>query len=205
MPCGRCGDTHARCAGHRRDGQPCTQWPIRGLDKCKMHAGRRTAEAQDEGRHRQQVEAARQTAVTYGLPVEVDPAEGLLDEVARTYGHVLFLLAKVREQDPDSLVWGVTEEAHKHATEFPGVDTTYQAKPNAWLRAYREERSHFVKVCTDTLKAGVEERRVRLAEVRGEQLATYMRALAKAWDVPDTPETWEAARVELECIDGGAA
>jgi hypothetical protein len=50
-PCDRCGQVHARtstggnlratCSAHRRDGQPCTQFPVGGdLGKtCRMHSG----------------------------------------------------------------------------------------------------------------------------------------------------------------------
>ena len=40
MPCGKCDQHHARCSGHRRDGQPCTQWPIAGQRVCKQHGGK---------------------------------------------------------------------------------------------------------------------------------------------------------------------
>lgn len=39
MPCDRCGQPHARCIGHRRDGEPCTQWRMTGQLVCKMHGG----------------------------------------------------------------------------------------------------------------------------------------------------------------------
>lgn len=198
-------DPSRRCtARSTRSGQQCRKPAVRGATVCQTHGGG-APQVKEAAAGRVATEQARQAAVVYGVPVDIDPAEGLLDEVARTYGHVLYLLERVRAQDPGSLVWGVTEQSDKHATEFPGVDTTYQAKPNAWLTAYREERAHFVKVCAETLKAGVEERRVRLAERRGEELATWMRALADAWGVPDTPETWRKARARLEVLDGGLA
>lgn len=39
MHCDRCGEPHARCRGHRRDGRPCTNWPLEGQRVCRMHGG----------------------------------------------------------------------------------------------------------------------------------------------------------------------
>lgn len=143
--------------------------------------------------------------VTYGVPIEIDPADALLNEVQRTYGHVWYLLAKVQEQDPDALVWGLATETDKGATEFPGVDRTYAAKPNAWLELYERERQRLVAVCTAALKAGVEERRVRLAEAQQQQTAEFMRRVVAAFGIPDTPETWKTIRAQWEVVEGGNA
>lgn len=191
-----------RCGATNRQGNPCGNPAGKGTDhpgygNCKHHGG-----SSPNGRKHATRQAAEEAVVTYGLPVEIDPAEALLDEVNRTYGHVLWLLDKVQITDPDALIWGLESETDKRATEFPGVDRTYSAKANVWLDLYREERDHLRRVTTDALRAGVEERRVRLAERRGEELARWMKALAQAWGVPDTPETWKAARAHLQLVDG---
>jgi hypothetical protein len=114
---------------------------------------------------------------TYGLPVDVNPADALLAEVHRTAGHVAWLAERVRELDEDRLTWGVTEEVDRGATEFAGVDTTRSARPNALLQLYQSERSHLVKVCATAVAAGIEERRVKLAEAQGVMLAGVIRAI----------------------------
>jgi hypothetical protein len=122
-------------------------------------------------------EAARRLVVTYGLPRDISPGDALLEEVQATAGHVAWLRAKVAELEDADLVWGVTEESDQQATEFPGVNTTRAAKPNVWLDLYRQERKHLVDVCKAALAAGIEERRVKLAEQQGALVAGVIRAI----------------------------
>lgn len=120
-------------------------------------------------------EKARKAVVTLGLPRAVSPADALLEEVHRTAGHVAWLAARVQELgasephgDRDPLVWGTTKVVAKESGESPGVDTTEEAKPSIWYTLYAQERDRLVKVAAEALKAGVEERRVRLAESQGQ-------------------------------------
>ena len=110
---------------------------------------------------------------TLGLPREVDPATALLEEVCRTAGIVAWLEEKVRALDEDALAWGVTRV--KDGGDDRG--TTSEAKPNIWYSMLADERKHLVAVCTATLKAGVDERRVRLAEQQGDLLVMVIRGI----------------------------
>jgi isopropylmalate/homocitrate/citramalate synthase len=114
---------------------------------------------------------------TYGLPVEINPVDALLQEVHRTAGHVAWLAERVKEVEQDELVWSKTREVDKTATENPGIDTTEQAVPHAWLILYRTERKHLIDVCRTAIAAGIEERRVKLAEAQGAMLADVIRAI----------------------------
>ena len=110
---------------------------------------------------------------TLGLPREIDPGTALLEEVCRTAGIVAWLDAKVRALDEDSLTWGVTR------VKDDGDDrgTTSEAKPNVWYQLLADERKHLVAVCTAALRAGVDERRVRLAEQQGDLIASVIQAI----------------------------
>ena len=81
--------------------------------------------------------------------------------------------------DPGSenaLVWGVT----KKKTGGEDYGTTEEAVPNIWLRLYQQERAHLVKVCSEAIRAGIEERRIRLAEQQGQLVAQAIRAILAA-------------------------
>jgi len=124
-----------------------------------------------------QGEIARQAVVTYGLPRDIDPTDALLEEVHCTAGHVAWLREQVQALEPEVLVWGVTEQVEKSATEFPGTDVTYSATVNAWLEQYRWERKHLLDVTKAAIAAGVEERRVKLAEAQGALLNNVLRRI----------------------------
>lgn len=189
--CVKCGQVHQRCAAHRKsDGRPCGRSPRRGESHCRQCGGnapqvRRAAE------RRIQNAAVEQAVRTLGLPRDIAPAEALLEEVQWTAGHVAWLRQRVQEIEHAVLVWGVTDQVDKTATEFPGRDTTEAARPNVWLVLYQQERKHLVDVCKAALQAGVEERRVRLAEQQGEVLVGVIRAVLADLDL--TAE--QAARV----------
>ena len=150
-----------KCAGRRkRDGEPCTQWALKGSDKCRQHAGISAAER-----------AVRKTIATYGVPRDITPGAALLEEVKISAGHVEWLRGKVAELEPGSLTWGISEQVTRGATEFAGTDVTEKAALNVWLEAYHRERRYLLDVSRAALAAGVEERLVRVAEAYGTQLA----------------------------------
>lgn len=156
-----------RCtAKSKRSGGQCQNKAVPGGKTCRMH-GSATKAARSAGDKRVAEEHAARAVATYGLPREVDPAVALLEEVHRSAGHVTWLQQKVAELAPEELVWGVTEEVNKTATEFSGVDVTSAAKPNVWLDLYQRERKHLADVCKAALAAGIAERQVRLAEQQG--------------------------------------
>jgi hypothetical protein len=136
---------------------------VSGTDKCRMHLGAKAQDAIAE-------ERARQAVITYGLPRDISPTDALLEEVRYSAGHVAWLREKVAEIEENDLVWGMTEQAEKSATEFAGTDTTYAAKPNVWLDLYFRERKHLLDLTKTAISVGIEERRVKLAEAQGSLL-----------------------------------
>lgn len=202
-PCGKCGQPHARCNAHRKsDGEPCTQRPMHGQRVCKVHGGMAGQNRAAAARRIERAEAEA-AVVTLGLPVDVSPSDALLEEVRWTAGHVQWLRRQVQALDDQrthyavpegseedfealsthpnharhGLTWGTTKVVDKQSSEAPGVDTTESAGPSIWYELYDRERKHLVTVCTAALRAGVEERRVRLAEAQGEQVAGAIRAI----------------------------
>lgn len=168
----------AKCdAKSKQSGGPCKRDPCIGLTKCATHCGLSKAERDRIAADFLASQQARRAVETYGLALDVSPTEALLDEVRYTAGHVAWLREKVRELEDADLVWGMTEQAEKGATEFPGTDTTFGAKPSVWLELYYRERKHLVDVTKAAISAGIEERRVRLAEQQGALVAQVIRSI----------------------------
>lgn len=175
-PCERCGQDHPGCTGHTKNGpragQPCAR-PCKPGETCNSHGGAAPQVARARARREQEAEAARQVA-TLGLAVDITPTDALLQEVQWTAGHVQWLRTKVQELDEQALVWGETKTVEKHSEDGAESSSTQAASVSVWYQLYAKERAHLVAVSTAALKAGVEERRVRLAEQQGDLVAAVI-------------------------------
>lgn len=79
-----------------------------------------------------------------------------------------------------ALVWGQTEYRDKTGGEDAGQTVVEQAGVNIWYQLYLKEREHLAKVCALALKAGIEERKVKLAESQGLLVADVIRRILGA-------------------------
>lgn len=178
--CEKCGQPHPGCTGHTKNGpragQPCAR-PCKPGETCNSHGGAAPQVRAARLRRAQEAEAARQVA-TLGLPVDITPTDALLQEVQWTAGHVQWLRIKVQEQDEQALVWGMTAESEKDSDKN-GRETSFtmSATASIWYELYAKERAHLVAVCSAALKAGVEERKVRLAESQGDLVVAVIRRI----------------------------
>lgn len=190
-----------RCTARKKgkDGQKgerCKAWALKGQSVCRVHGGGAPQNRAAAAR-RLAEERALELLQTYGRPVETTPSDALLDEVKWTAGHVAWLRQRVQEIEeaetatgrhpdtddedasgpgagrPHPLVWGVT----RRKTGGDDWGRTEEAAPNIWLRLYQQERAHLVKVCEAAIRAGIEERKVRVAEQQGAQVAAVIRGV----------------------------
>jgi hypothetical protein len=168
----------AQCnASSKQTGKQCGASAAIGLEKCATHCGLSKEKREAVAAAFLAGQEARKAVVTFGLPRDISPAEALLEEVRYSAGHVAWLRQRVAELEADDLVWGVREEVEKNATEFQGTDTTSAAAVNVWLELYYRERKHLVEVTKAAISAGIEERRVRLAEAQGEIVVEVIRRI----------------------------
>lgn len=181
-----------RCTGtNRESGERCRRTHAKGGKACRFHGGN-GANARKGAKARLIEEKAARLVHTYGRKIETTATQALLDEVQWTAGHVEWLRERVQQleeahafsiEDPDGttrgnggrhpLVWGITRI--KEGGEDYGV--TEEAAPSVWLQMYWRERDHLVKVCAATVKAGIDERMVKLAEDQGKLVADVIRAV----------------------------
>lgn len=166
-----------------------------GVGRCKLHGGAGSRPRDMDER------VARRAVATYGLPVEVDPHDALIEEIARTNGHVLWLGDIIADLERGTLIWGIAQE--KTGGEDWG--TTHKAAPNVWLELYHRERQHLARVSKAAIDAGIDERRVRLAEDQGQAIVQVLRATLEDLGVDVTPEVASTVGRHLRAIDGGKA
>ena len=177
-------DGRRRCiARSKQTGEQCKRFASPGFDKCYLHVGVRREDRKAADSMAVATQMARAAVITYGLPRDISPTDALLEEVRYTAGHVAWLRERVAEIEQDALVWGVTSETDTQASEFPGVNTTSEAKPNIWLVLYMQERKHLVDVTKAAISAGIEERRVKLAEAQGSLLNGVIRRILDRLDL----------------------
>jgi hypothetical protein len=165
------GDEPGKCNAWGRQAQrPCRKPAGWGTDhvgegRCRLHGGKTKTHVKNA-----QKAIAKAGADTYGLPIDVDPAQALLDEVHRTAGHVAWLGAIVAAMRKGDLGWGVTKV--KRGGEDFG--TTYESKLNVYLSLYQDERKHLTRVCETAIKAGVEQKRLTLETHRAELMVKML-------------------------------
>lgn len=187
----------------------------KGVGRCARHLGNspnhvKAAEA----------ELARQACVKLGVAIDVHPAEALVREVCETAGNVEFYRSLVQELPTHPTApkrTTVEGEPDDGATEWiPGESGIYgptyhvsgiptgEAKPHILVTLYNEERKHLLAATTAALKAGVEGRRVQLAEQEASLIAEGFRAFAiSLGHDPAEPKVREAFRAQLTLIAGG--
>jgi hypothetical protein len=167
-----------------------------GVGACKLHGG-----STPTGIKHAQAVGAVVAVQTYGLPVDVDPQTALLEELARTAGHVKWLGEKVGTLDEEQAAGPVGSEG----TTAEGVTHHPHAEPSVWIRLYQAERKHLADVAATCVKVGIEQRRVRLAEEQGALLAQVLRAVLADLNVLDRPETPGIVRKHLALVAGEAS
>jgi hypothetical protein len=156
-----------RCGARTRAGGECAKqagWGTpdrRTTGPCRLHGGATRSHRTAAG-----LAAARQAVITYGLPRDIDPRDALLEEVHRTAGHIAWLGERVAAHTPAQLV-GLADDPDEDGG--PGV--------SRWLVLYQRERRHLREVARDAIAAGIEERRVKLAEEQGVLLAAAVRGI----------------------------
>lgn len=177
-PCQTCGLPHVRkdgqwsCTAHLqrdRKGEPCGMMPCAGVDVCARHGGQKALDSQRAAK-RSAAKVVAKAVATLGAPIDetlLDPGLQLLELIRWSAVHVQWLRERVQALDEDALVWGRTREEAKQATEFRGTDTTREARPHAYLVLYGEWSDRHANYCALALRAGIQERQVRLAEQQG--------------------------------------
>lgn len=166
------------CGARTRSGTPCGKPPMAGATRCRLHGGA-SPQAQNAALERKAEAVAGRELARLGVARrDIHPAEALIELVQFTAGEVDFWRRKVTEiEDETDLVWGRTSEVEKSTGELPGTDTTREAKPHIAYVMLERASDRLASYAAAALKAGVEERRVRLAESQGALVAQAIRSI----------------------------
>lgn len=163
-----------RCTARTRPGGRCGRWAITGAVVCDLHGG-----AAPAVRRRAAVRAAV-TDWRVDLP-DVDPADQLarlISYTAMRQARMAHLLADVSGEGDD------TTTTDREIAALVGVRYGEGgAAVGEWtrelVRIEREERLMLARLCEIALRAGLDERRVRLAEQQVEIVAGVLREIGR--------------------------
>jgi hypothetical protein len=171
-----CGDH----GGVKKSGGPCGRpagWGTEhvGVGRCKLHFGNTAAEE----RKAQEIVARRECDML-GVPVEVDPGEALILELWEAAGNVAFYRQLVQQLPTHPIpakrievIGGPEDGEVEYEPAKSGIyaptfhvsgRATGEAKPHILVQLYNDERKHYAAIAAAALRAGVEERRLRMAE-----------------------------------------
>lgn len=172
-----------KCTAKRTNGEPCNAYAVKGLKVCRVH-GAGSPQARAAAKRRVEEEKARRAAANelqrLHAEADMDPADALLAmlQVASSEERVWAdRVRELRETAPHKLTAVQTRisigKDRGGTTELRHVDATVAVEYRLWTEA--QER--VAKFAAAALRAGVEERRVKLAEDQGALVAQVIRGV----------------------------
>jgi hypothetical protein len=146
-----------------------------------------------------------------GTPVDIAPHDALLECIRIAAGEVAYASERIAELDPDDAVGNVVIRTSR-PLKTPGggenvdevVEETRTEAPalNIWIQVRRQAMDRLVQYSATALRAGVEERLVRVAEQQGQLIAEAVRGILEELGVADRPEVPTVVRKHLTLISG---
>jgi hypothetical protein len=175
------------CGAKTRQGTPCRRQAGAGTThlgsgRCRNHGG-----ASPQAELAGAVEIARRQAVVMGDPVDIEPHELILSCIRRTAGEIAYCDEQIAK------------------LKAAMVSTMFGPQLHTWITVRQRAMERAVAFAATALKAGVEERRVRVAEQAGEMMAALISSVLGELGIPlDDPRTREVVTRNLRLIEGGA-
>ncbi|WP_068325020.1 hypothetical protein [Janibacter terrae] len=179
----------AQCtATSKQSREQCKRNAAPGQEVCAIH-GAKSPQALQAAAKREQEAQARADAHRFAARTDIHPADALLELVHYQAGIVTYWRARVEDVTDDDLVWGVTKHEDGFGAEGPIDKKTREAGPHVAYRLLTEAQDKLAAYAAAALKAGIDERRVRIAESQGAAIAGAIRAILDALNL--TPEQAE--------------
>jgi hypothetical protein len=167
-----------------------------GYGNCKFHGGNAPNGV---------IHAARVAARHMAVELDVEPHDALLWCVKITAGEVRYFTEKISGLEAEELV--VAEEKTRVSSGDTVRETSSRADLHLWVHARAQAVDRLARYSKMAIDAGVEERRVRLAETLATELSDIFAAVFAALRL--TPDQLQVARPivhrHLLALEGGTA
>lgn len=176
-----------------------------GVGRCKLHGGS-TPNHELAGA----VMLARREAFVMGRPLDVEPHEALLECIRIAAGEVQYASEQIaRLEESEAVGPTVTTRPLKHEKGAESsVDRVYEEGAPAvhiWIEVRHRAMDRLVNYSKIALAAGIEERRVKIAEQQGQLLVQVIRGVLADLGVANHPEAPAAVRRHLTLVSGQAS
>lgn len=202
------------CGAKTRSGGTCQKtagWGTShpGAGNCRLHGGATT-----NGELHGNLELAKREAAVMGQSLPLDPSDALLQCIQIAAGEVQYASLRISQLDEDQAV--VEQRTVKTRPLSEGKDgedpnviveevtTSTTAELHIWIRVRQQAMDRLVNYSSVAIKAGLEERRVKIAEQTGQLIAQAVRGILEELGVADRPETPAVVRRHLTLVAGGA-
>lgn len=169
-------EKHSCKAKAKRTGKPCKRIPPEGSLVCNIHGGK-APQVAAKANARAQQRAVIDLLQNLGTPTEIDPGQALLDLIAAKNGEVVWLRAMVQSIEQDKLTWGTADHESGIGQQGPIDKITQKAAVNIWWEMLRKAEDQLASYASQALRAGIEERRVRIAENQGNLIVGVIRRI----------------------------
>lgn len=146
-----------------------------------------------------------------GIPLDIEPHNAILECIRIAAGEVQYASERIAELDPEEAVGAVVTtlvrprklEKGEDAAEQTVEEITHAAPAlHILIQARRQAMDRLVQYSATAIKAGIEERRVKLAESQGQLLVQVIRGVLQEMGVLDRPEVPGIVRRQLTLVAG---
>lgn len=208
-------DTRRCTATARTTGERCKRAAIVGGTVCKYHGGS-LANVKAAAARRVAAERVRALGYDPGAP-NVDPAEALLELVSHKAREVAWLRATVdalahpdgEGEDPvlEHLVWELVKHETGVGPMGPMDSQVRETRRTIYVQWLHDAEDQLARYATAALKAGVEERRVRIHEAQAGVFVSAIRRLLDGLNLTHDQRALSGplvAQIFRELTPGGA-
>lgn len=164
-----------RCQAMNRSGEQCGLYPAPGMGVCHKHGGR-SKQSKKKSKRIVKQQAIQREATRLGVPVDVDPKDGILNLIAQKAGEIEWYKMQINALGKDDdLVWGKTKHVSGHNSLGEVDEHTHEARVNTWLKLKNEAEKDLAKYAEIALKYDIDERKIELARQSISQVEAIIR------------------------------
>lgn len=151
-------------AKKRGKDEACGSSPVPGGTRCGRHGGN-SPKAKAAAEQRTAEKEAREILgrIDPTAPKQ-NPVEMLMTLIYGKSAEISWLREKVKSFTEEELTYGLTERQEGIGPQGPVDVSTYKTEQNIWWKLLREAENQLASWTSMALRAGVDERRIRIAE-----------------------------------------